>query len=174
MVLRANEYPDVWEFSDENPAPPPDYPSENRVTAFLNIFLTPQFFGRIVIWNRGFKYSRKYRIYGIDKGVSHRIIDWLPEAIELKPYLADSCEGGGHLSILFVPKSQQEFLKQIMKRGHYGKPKEISIGSGNDDDPFSHSDEQDVAFLESSLFHTGERIFTFSHDAQFLYEIFRE
>jgi len=174
MTLRANEYPDVWEFSDECPSPPPDYPTENKVAAFLDIFLTPQFFGRIIVWNRGFKYLANYRAYGMGKNVRYRKIDWLPEAIKLRPHIANSCEGSGHMSVFFVPECLEEFLNRITAHGHYGKPRSIIIGTGTQDDPLYFSGREDVGFLESDLFHNGECIFTFSHDAQYLYEIFRQ
>ena len=50
MGLKANEYPDIWQFSEDTPSPPLDYPKENRVNILVDVFLRPQFFGKIVIW----------------------------------------------------------------------------------------------------------------------------
>ena len=77
------------------------------------------------------------------------------------------------MSVLFVPEKPTEFLRQILKQGHYGEPILVSIGTGNNDDPLRFNSNRNVDFIESDLFHPGESIFTFTHDAQYLYEIFR-
>ena len=176
LSIRANEYPNVWEFSDECPSPPKNstwVPANIRVKAFLDIFLLPQFFRKIIIWNRGSEYLGNFKIYGLKKKDKYLLVDWLYEAERLKLYLADSCEGSGHMSVYFVPQSPSEFLSKILAKKHYGKSKSITLGTGKSNDPLGFADMTDLNFLESDLFKNVERMFTFSHDADYLYEIFR-
>lgn len=173
MALIANEYPDVWEFSNECPSPK-NYPTwveaNVRARKFVETFLLPQFFGRVIIWGNS-RFNRK--VYDFEKGKEYRIIDWQPEAEKLKYFIGNSCEGGGHFTALFVPLKPDLFLEEVLSEGHYGKPQRVTIGTKDRDDPLDWKHGQDIAFLESDIFRKGHRIFTFSHDAQFLYDIFR-
>ncbi len=170
MSLKAIEYPDIWVFSEEHAAPPLDYPTSNRVSVFLEFFLLPAFFGRIVLWGGHRKFM--YKVFKIDRNTKYRIIDGPLEANELRYFLASKSESG-HLSVLFVPQSVDVFRKSIIDEGHYGTPQQIEIGTGGEGDPLIPKYGPDIRFLESSIFSEGERIFCFSHDAQFLYEIIR-
>lgn len=173
MPLKAHEYPDVWVFSDDCPSPPKDsgwVEDKVRVGTFIDTFFMPQFFGRIVLW----RYPRYAGAdYFIDTSTSdYRMIDYLPEAEHIRFGIKDLALVG-HLSVFFVPLSTEIFLAKILSFGHYGKPQDVVLGSGNMNDPLDRKGGQDIAFLESDVFRSGHRIFTFSHDAQFLYEIFR-
>lgn len=172
MVLRANEYPPMWQFSKECPAPPPStwFPAEIRATAFFAIFLAPKFFDRIVIW--GTRELSNRRLFKIDRKIGYRVITTIEKALAHRSAIEYACVGAGHMSILFVPQHVDEFLQQVNKLHHYGEPTLIKIGTENGIDPLGN--DQDIDFLESNLFHSGEHIFTFSHDADYLFEIFRE
>ena len=175
MALQANEYPPKWETSNEYPSPPQGvwFPAEIRVAAFFSIFCNPQFFNRIVIWMSHPKCLMNHKAYKIDKKTGYRVITVLEKALGLRYAIENSCIGAGHMSILFVPNNADEFSSLVRTLKHYGNPKTITIGTGSKEDPLNLSLKQDIKFLESNLFHAGEHIFTFSHDAEYLYEIFR-
>lgn len=169
MALKANEYPDIWQFSEATPSPPSDYPKKKRVNALVDVFLQPQFFGKIVIWEHKNWFVNKKTIGKIKNGFL--VMDYLPEA-ELVRYPIVSCSEAGHLSVLFAPLKSDLFLSKILEYGHYGKPCMIEMGTGKLDDPFRLKHGYDFSFVESEVFRSYEKIFTFSHDAEFLYEIF--
>jgi hypothetical protein len=162
----------MWQFSKECPAPPPGtwFPAEIRAAAFFAIFLAPRFFDRIVIWGTHELSNR--RAFKIDRKIGYRVITTIEKALAHRRAIEDACVGAGHMSILFVPRNIDEFLQQVNDLYHYAKPTSITIGTGGGTDPLG--DDQDIAFLESNLFHNGDHIFTFSHDADYLFEIFRE
>ena len=176
MTIKANQYPDAWEFSEACPSPPANYlSSHDKVSAFLDVFLTSEFFGRIVVLKtQGLGNMSAYRI--AKKGERHIVIESLEEASRplLRLSITSSCTGRGHMNIFFVPKDAEAFLRNVTEVGHYGKAEPVTIGTEDKWDPLDHSRGQDVRFLLSDVFRKGERIFSFSHDADYLYEIFRE
>jgi hypothetical protein len=173
MILKAKIYIDSWKPSRVCPAPPLDYPLQHKVDAFLDIFLKPQFFGRIVVWkNQSLRNPSDYRM--TSKGTDYIMIDSLEEAVALRHSLRISCDYKGDLSILFVPKQASEFFCQIMKQGHYSEGKLTTIGTDSGEYQLIRSEGQDISFFLSGVFHSGERIFAFSHDAEYLFEIYRE
>lgn len=169
MSLKANEYPSVWEFSDENPSPK-NYPTwvdaRVRVRKFVDVFLRPQFFGRIVIWGKKSWFTDRCNFGKIVNGFC--VLDDLSQ-VELIRYPIENSAETGHFSVLFVPLSADIFLEKILESRHYGEFKLVTIETRN----LYWEHGQDITFLESESFRDGERIFTFSHDAQYLYEIFR-
>ena len=173
MPLKAREYPDVWVFSNDCPSPPKDsgwVEDKVRIRTFIETFFMPQFFGRIVLWRHP---SYAGADYFIDTSTSdYRVINYLPEAEQLRFGIEDLALSG-HLSVFFVPLSTESFREKILSYGHYGKPQDIIMGSQDLNDPLDWKHGQDVALLESDTFRSGHRIFAFSHDAEFLYEIFR-
>ena len=172
MTLRANLYENAWRFSKDSPAPPSDYPSEDKVATFLDIFLAPQFFGKIVVWkNAALRNSGDYRMP--KKGARHIVIDALQEAIRLKNSLRLSSDYKGHMSVLYVPVDASRFLDAILKSGHYAQARSTTIGTDDGEYRLHRSDGQDVSFLLSDVFCSGDRIFAFSHDTEYLFEMFR-
>ena len=172
MTLFANEYSDIWQFSDECPSPM-NYPTwadaDVRVHEFVDIFLKPQFFGKIIIWEHKNWFTR-HKVGKMENGFC--VLDYLPEA-EMVQLSIESYNKTGHLSILFIPLEPKLFLSEILKSKHYKKPCKIEIGTGKSDEPFCCKDGYDFSFIESLVSTNDKRIFTFSHDAEFLYEIFR-
>jgi hypothetical protein len=171
MALYANEYPDIWVFSNERPSPksiPTWVDARSRVHEFVGVFLTAEFFGRILIWEHKSWFAR----------ISHCticgfcVLDHLAEA-QLTRHAIESCSETGHMSVLFSPLKPDLFLKRIIESGRYGKPCRIEIGTGGSGDPFAFKHGYDFSFLESLFLEDWVKIFTFSHDAQALYEIFR-
>ena len=137
---------------------------------FVNTFLQQSFFAKIVVWEKKSWFTNRCPF---GKMVDDfRVLDHLPEVEMVKsPIISESKTG--HLSVLFATLEPKLFLSKILEYGHYGKPCKIEIGTGKTDDPFSFKHGCDLSFLESTVFKNYRRIFTFSHDAQFLYEIFR-
>ena len=173
MSLKANEYPDVWEFSDKYPFPPKKLnwvTSKVKVKKFVDVFLTQSYFNKIIFWRYPSYTGADYFI--TTKTSEFHLLECLTEAERLR-YAIESQAETGHLSVFFVPLSPNLFLEEILYDGHYGKHKEILIGTKESDDPLNWEYGQDIAFIESDLFNDGERIFTFSHDAECLYDIFR-
>jgi len=78
------------------------------------------------------------------------------------------------MSVYFIPESPDKFLDEILAKKYYGKPMPITLGTGKDNDPLGFSNTVDLEFFESEFFKNVKRMFTFSHDAQYLYEIFRD
>jgi hypothetical protein len=169
-MLQAQQYPDVWTFSNECPCPPENYPKECRVDTLIDSFLMPEFFGRIVIWPTT---ADIRKVFSIAENKGYRVIDNVAEAQQLRRKLKLICEGG-HMQVLFVPKSSGDFLKKLLSMGHYGQASEVLLGSGKTDDPLHDRPNYKIKFLESVLFESGESIFAFSHDAEFLYVIERK
>ena len=173
MSLKANEYPDIWRFSKDCPSPPRNVnwvASNIKVKKFINVFLTQTYFGKIIFWRYPSYAGAGYFIN--DKTSEYYLLNCLTEADRLR-YAIEKQAETGHLSVFFVPLSPDDFIKEILCDGHYGKHKEIVIGLHNSDDPLDWEHGQNIAFIESDIFNDGERIFTFSHDAEYLYEIFR-
>ena len=172
MIANAKIYENAWVTTNECPAPPDDYPSEDKVVVFLDIFFRPEFFGRIVVWkNSALRNSGDYRM--AKKGERHIVIDSLEEATRLKNSFRLSSDQKGHISVFYMPANNALFLNEILKRGHYAQGEPITIGT-DEGEYRLRSDGQDVSFLLSDVFCKGEHIFTFSHDAEFLFEIFRD
>lgn len=174
MTLWANEYPDIWQFSDEHPSPknhPTWADAKVRVREFVDIFLQHQFFGKIVIWEHRNWFENRNITEKKEGGFC--VLDYLPKA-ELVRHPIESYSETGHLSVLFAPLESELFLSKILEHKHYGQPFKIKIGTGKSDDPFSFKKKYDFSFLESAVFRNYKKIFTFSHDAEFLYEIFVE
>ena len=171
-MLNSNRYPDSWVFSDDCPSPkniPTWVDAKVKVKEFVDIFLSQQFFKKLIFW-RYPEYAGAS--YFIDSESEYRLVDYLFEAEEVR-YGIEDLALKGHLSVLFVPLDPDTFVKKVINRGHYGAPRQIIVGDQNDDDPLEWQHGQDITFLESNVFKDGERIFTFLHDAEYLYEIFR-
>lgn len=134
MTLEANEYPDIWEFSNECPSPKniPTWVNDDvKVRKFVETFLLPEYFGRIIIWGVSL-FNRK--VYNFEKGKNYKVINWQPEAEKLKIYIENSCIGGGHFTALFIPLEPDLFIEKILSEGHYGKPKKVIIGTKDNND----------------------------------------
>lgn len=173
MILNARIYETAWVFSKECPAPPDDYPSEDKVAEFLDIFLRPEFFGKIVVWKTSaLRNSGDYRIP--KRGERHIVITSLGEAASLKNSLRLSSDYKGHISVLYVPVNYYRFVNEILKSGHYGQGKSTTIGTNEGKYQLHDSDGQDLSFFLSDVFCRGEHIFAFSHDAEYLFEILRD
>ncbi len=173
MSLKALEYPDIWQFSDEYPSPkniPTWADAKDRVREFVDWFLRPQFFGKIVIWEHQNWFA--YRNVTEKGEGGFCVFDHLPKAELYRGPIESDCETE-HLSVLFAPLRPELFLSKILESGHYGKPCTIEIGTGNAGDPLKGEKYRNVSFLESDAFKNYTRVFTFFHDAQFLYEIIR-
>jgi hypothetical protein len=173
MSLKAHEYPDIWQFSDEHPSPkniPTWADATDRVREFVDWFLRPQFFGKIVIWENQNWFAHRNITEKGEGGFC--VFNHLTKA-ELFRGPIESYSETGHLSMLFAPLRPELFLSKILETEHYGTPCTIEIGSGNADDPLIGEKYRDAAFLESDAFKNYTRVFTFFHDAQFLYEIIR-
>ncbi len=168
-MLKANEYPNVWQFSDEQPSPPKDYPTSNRVEKFMETFISYQCFSKIYVWGDTLSDQMAYKV---DEANGYRVIDTVFEANKLS-YLLARLSKYEHFSVMYVSQVPDQFLRKILSFGHYGKPDNIGIGSKKRDDPLGKGYSHVLDFLESDVFKDGDRIFTFSADAQFLYEIFR-
>jgi hypothetical protein len=172
MSLRANRYPDIWEFSNDSPSPksiPTWVDDKVRVRKFVDIFLSTQFFKKLIFW-RYPEYAGAS--YFIDRHADFRVIDYLYEAEEVR-YEIENLSLTGHLCVLFVPLNSDVFLDKILEGGHYGKPDQILVGDKSKEDPLAWRYGQNIEFLESNVFKDCNRLFAFFHDAQFLYEIFR-
>ena len=91
---------------------------------------------------------------------------------ELVRHAIESYSLTGHLSVLFAPLESDLFFSKILKTKHYGQACNIEIGTEKPDDPFSFKKGCSFSFLESPVFENYNKIFTFSHDAEYLYEIF--
>ncbi len=172
MILKANEYPDIWEFREEQPTPEkfPTYINpKNKVSEFLNIFLTHRFFKKIIIWGNT-RFNRT--VYNMSKKEDFCIIELLSETEKLMPYIEYSCNDGGHMSVLFVPNNPQDFINTILSTKHYGEPMSVRIGSKDKNDPLCYKKGQNVEFFGNDILKNDKVIFCFTHDAQFLYEIF--
>ncbi|MBN1846653.1 MAG: hypothetical protein JW810_13290 [Sedimentisphaerales bacterium] len=171
-LIKAVIYENAWVFSEDSPAPPDDYPSQDKVEVFLDIFLTPKHFGRIVVWkNSNLRNSGDYRIP--KKGEHHIVIGSLADAVKLRGPLRLSSDYKGDMSILYVPMNASLFLNEILKCGHHAQGKSTTIGTGEGEFQLHLANGQDVGFLLSDVFNSGEHIFTFTHDAEYLLEIFR-
>ena len=170
MTLRANRYPDAWQFSSETPAPPHDYPGEDRVKVFVDLFSQYCFFGRIIVWEKSSWFTERYLPRRTVEG--YCIID-SPDELSIVRCAIESMATTGDMSVLFVPTSTDVFLERIIAGRHYGTPQEIVIGTAAPNDPLDRRRGQSIVFLESEAFRSGEHILAFSHDAEFLYEIFR-
>jgi hypothetical protein len=159
MEVKAKEYPDVWEYSDEYPVPSKELgwvPEKEKIKEFVDIFLKDEFFLKIVFW--------RYQ------AGSYQVIDSLIQARSYREHIEREVLTG-HCSVLFLSASPERFALSILKSGHYGIPRTINIGSGGKNDPFDKAQGQDVTFITSKMFSNCEKIFTFSHDAEYLYEI---
>lgn len=171
-ILDAKVYENSWIFSENQPSPPEGYPSEDKVVVFLDNFLSKEHFGKIVVWkNSCLRNSSSYEMP--KKGEHHIVISNLERAIKLRDVLRVSSDYKGHMSILYVPINSSLFLEKIVKYGHYAQGKSTTIGTGEGEYQLRRFDGQDVGFLLSDVFCKGEHIFTFSHDAEYLFEIFR-
>lgn len=137
MTLWANEYPDIWQFSDEHPSPkhiPIWADSKVRVREFVDVFLQHQFFGKIVIWEH--KNWFESRSITEKKESGFCVLDYLPEA-ELVRHAIESYSLTGHLSVLFAPLESDLFFSKILKTKHYGQACNIEIGTEKPDDPLA-------------------------------------
>lgn len=138
----------------------------------MDVFLSIEYFKKTVVWGvvPWFdKYlAEKAKRYGFF------LFDNLEEAKKYRYFLEDYSSGGGHLNILSVPTNVDSFWKVIKSEGHYGEYCWVEFGGGKPNDPLKGLMNRDVRFLESDVFERGEHIFTFSHDAQYLYEILRQ
>jgi hypothetical protein len=174
LALKANEYPDCWIFSNDCPSPPKDsgwVSDKKKVRHFVDVFLLPQFFGEIVIWEYYRLVTSRYFTRGTNE--NYKIIDYLPEAEQFR-FAIEGHTVTGHMSVLYIPLSPDIFLKRVLAQKSYGKPREILIGKEVDNGyPFDCRHGQNIDFIMSKVFKEGDRIFAFSHDAEFLYEIFR-
>lgn len=108
--------------------------------------------------------------YSLKHGDTHGVIADMENAQRLRGCLAVNTEQEP-LSVLYVPQTPDAFLDALLKKGHYGSPKEVLLGCGDQNDPLYK--EQKVDFLESDVFADGERIIGFFHDAAYLYDIRR-
>ncbi len=142
---------------------------EDVVNTFLSLFIDPKYFGRIIVWNT--RFLRNSKAYRFPNDKNYYVIDSDEDAKKLKRSLFESSFSHGHMSVLFVPKNTVPFLDALIATDFYGPPVVVSVGTGHDDDPLHLSHGQDVTFLSSDLFAKNESVFTFSHDAQYLYVI---
>ena len=172
-MLKAIRYPDIWKFSNECPSPkdiPTWVDAKDKICEFTTAFLTPQFFKKLIFWLYP-EYAGAG--YFIEKGSDFHVIDYLYEAEEVR-YGIENLSLKGHLCVLFVPINSGAFTERILSTGHYGEPKQVVIGDQSKNDPLDWEHGQSLDLFNSSLFSNCNRIFTFSHDAEFLYEIFVE
>jgi hypothetical protein len=157
----------VWEFSNEHPSPPLRYPTTNRVTILINTFLQDKYFGRVLLV--------KKKILGnmFRKSDNNYIVLTKKEDIlRLGNQLSEKCQRD-FLSVIFVPVNPENFLNDLLAKGHYGQPTRILVGDSSIADPLGSDDRvEKMLFLENS-FESGEILFSFSHDADYLYQIFR-
>ena len=174
MTIRAKEYQigPSWDPDSIDTFIRNSVASEDVVNTFLSLFLDPKYFGRIIVWKT--RYLRNSKAYKFSKDKNYYVIDSNEEGKKLKRSLFGSSFSHGHMSVLFVPKNTDSFLNELMATGFYEPPVDVSIGTGQADDPLDLSHGQDVTFLSSDLFAKDESVFTFSHDAQYLYVIKKE
>lgn len=172
MSLHAYQYPDTWVFSDDCPAPPEDWiDTTEKIRLFLEMFLTRTFFNRAIVWKT--RYLRYNKAFAVPPQSTCRIITCVEELKRIDRFVRLSCQGSGHMSILFVPLHPQAFAKEIIERKLYGHPQSMKIGTYKKGDPLDRNQGQHIEFLQSDIFNAGEHLFTFHHDAEYLYEIFR-
>lgn len=167
MQLSAREYPDMWEFSNERPCPPSNYSKSDKVDIFIQTFLKDNYIGRVVIFN-------KKILSQIFRGKEYRSVVLVEkrDILRLQNTFPNICRRN-FLSAVFVPTRPSQFLQELLMYGHYGNPASISIGDGSDSDPLNNGERECRLSSISELFNKGETLFSFSHDADFLYEIFR-
>ncbi len=143
--------------------------AEEVVDSFLGLFLRPDTFGRIVIVRTPFLRNRKE--YRIARGDNCRVLLSRDEAERLKKQIRASCISHGHLSILFVPADSDSFLTELLGTGYYITPEEVSVGAGPTHGACEVSLCESVDILALDIFGKSKSVFTFSHDAQFLFVI---
>ncbi|MHC4464556.1 MAG: hypothetical protein ACYS91_18140 [Planctomycetota bacterium] len=171
MAIRATEYQvgSSWDPHHVDRYVRNSIAAENVVNTFLSLFFDPKYFGKIIVWNTPFLTNSKSYKFPNDK--NYYVIDSDEEGKKLKRSLFESSFSRGHMSVLFVPKDTVSFLDALMATDFYGPPVDVSIGTGQNDDPIGLSYGQDLTFLSSDLFAKDESVFTFSHDAEYLYVI---
>jgi hypothetical protein len=115
MTLWANEYPDIWQFSDEQPSPknfPTWVDAKVRVHELVDIFLRPQFFGKIVIWEKQNWFVHRNITEKKEGGFC--VFDHLAETEFVRGPI-ESYSEIEHLSVLFAPLRPELFLSKILE-----------------------------------------------------------
>lgn len=139
------------------------------VGRFLYLFLQEENFNKIIVINK-YKYLRNRKEYGIDRETPCRIFKDRQEVSE--EVVKRSCISHGHLSILFVPNKRTHFFNQYFQIGFFKAGKSLEIGTGLKGDLFGISYLSTLLeCLQVAELQRGDLIYTFSHDANYLYEI---
>ncbi len=135
----------------------------------VDTFLKSQFFKRIIVWGDCYLTYNDYQLYN---DIKYRVIDEIEVAELLKYQINKSCITDLHFTVLFIPLMPEKFVAEILKDGHYGKPVSLFVGTSDADDMLDWRNGRSSDFFESDLFRKVQRVFGFTHDAEFLYEIF--
>ena len=165
--LLVTEYENIWD-PNETSRPPPSWAGGDvRVEEFMDVFLKPEFFGKLVVWNNW--ELRNRRRLGIARGVEFAEFT-LKEAIEKRKAICKSCFSQGGLSVLCMPKreSEAEFRRRIFATGHYADGVK-SVVTGDDEHLVAGLAR--IADKLKAIVGGDQTIFVFSHDADQLYEI---
>jgi hypothetical protein len=153
------QYADIWSPAVA-PAPPDGWRRpELRVEEFMDCLLTPEFFDRLVVWNT--RFLRNRRQFGIGRKQEFVPLT-LNEAGAKWLAVQKACYSHGHLSILCLPKNTDAFRTRILASGYYADGVQVALGGY----PVADAERRLLAF-----FAEGDVIFTFSHDADSLYEV---
>ncbi len=153
------QYADMWS-PDVTPAPPDGWRRPDlRVEEFMDCFLTPEFFGRLVVWNT--RFLRNRRQLGVGRRQEFVALTF-PEAGARRFAIEKACFSHGDLSILCLPKNADAFRARILAAGDYVDGVSVPLG----DKWIPDAERRWLAF-----FAAGDVIFTFAHDAASLYEM---
>ncbi len=125
-------------------------------------------FEAIVIIDSRFLHNKKDYSFDNERFV---FLSSTEDIVRLKRSIASSCVGSGHMSVLFLFRSDKNVLAKFQE--HYaesGIP--VHVGHGDSGDPLSKDQKDDfLANIDRLMSLSVSTVLVFSHDAEYLYHL---